>query len=73
MRPRKGEVPFAVPLPVTLAAAGKVRKRPSAGSPVAWSIERNASPVAFSKGPGVRVKGGGDRWGWMFYNLLAYP
>ena len=69
-----GEVLFALPLPLKLATPGKVREQPAADSAVAWSVERGASPIAHSyKGPWIRVKGEGDRWGWMFYNLIAAP
>jgi len=72
--PMDGEVLFALPLPLTIAASGKVRERPAADAAVAWSIERGASPTAVSyKGSWIRVKGEGDRWGWMFYNLIAGP
>ena len=69
-----GEMLFALPLPLKLATSGKVREHPAADSAVAWSVEPGASPVALSyKGPWIRVKGDGDRLGWMFYNLIASP
>ena len=74
MMPVDGEVLFALPLPLTIAVSGKVREQPAADSAVAWSVERGASPVALShKGPWIRVKGDGDRSGWIFYNLVASP
>jgi hypothetical protein len=74
MTPVDGEVLFALPLTLKIAAAGNVREQPAADSAVLWSIERGASPIAHSyKGPWIRVKGEGDRWGWMFYNLIAIP
>lgn len=74
MTPLDGEVLFALPLPLKIAASGKVRDQPAADSAVAWSVERGASPVALShKGPWIRVKGEGDRSGWIFYNLIASP
>lgn len=74
MTPVDGEVLFALPLPLKIAASGKVREHPAADSAVAWSVERGASPVALShKGPWIRVKGDGDRSGWIFYNLVASP
>jgi hypothetical protein len=74
MTPVDGEVLFALPLPLKITASGKVRERPSADAVVAWSVERGASPTAVSyKGPWIRVKGEGDRWGWIFYNLIASP
>jgi alpha-D-ribose 1-methylphosphonate 5-triphosphate synthase subunit PhnH len=72
--PVDGEVLFALPLPLKIAASGKVREHPAADSAVAWSVERGTSPIALSyKGPWIRVKGEGDRLGWMFYNLVASP
>lgn len=72
--PVDGEVLFALPLPLKIAASGKVRERPAADSAVVWSVERGTSPIALSyKGPWIRVKGEGDRLGWMFYNLVASP
>jgi len=69
-----GEVLLALPLPLKIIASGKVYERPAADAAVAWSVERGASPTAVSyKGPWIRVKGEGDRWGWMFYNLVASP
>jgi len=74
LTPMGGEVLFALPLPLKIAASGKVRERPAADAAVAWSVERGASPTALSyKGPWIRVKGEGDRSGWMFYNLIASP
>lgn len=74
MTPVGGEVLFALPLPLKIAASGKVREHPAADSAVAWSVERGTSPVALSyKGPWIRVKGEGDRLGWIFYNLIASP
>jgi hypothetical protein len=74
LTPMDGEVLFALPLPLKIAASGKVRERPAADAAVAWSVERGASPTAVSyRGSWVRVKGEGDRFGWMFYNLLASP
>jgi inhibitor of growth (ING)-like protein len=72
--PVDGEVLFALPLSLRLTASGKVRERPAADSAVAWSVERGTSPIALSyKGPWIRVKGEGDRLGWMFYNVVASP
>jgi hypothetical protein len=72
--PVDGEVLFALPLSLKITTSGKVRERPAADSAVAWSVERGTSPIALSyKGPWIRVKGEGDRLGWMFYNLVASP
>jgi alpha-D-ribose 1-methylphosphonate 5-triphosphate synthase subunit PhnH len=74
MSPVDGEVLFALPLPLRIAAPGKVRERPAADAAVAWSIDRGASPTAVSyKGAWVRVRGEGNRSGWIFYNLIANP
>ena len=74
LTPVDGEVLLALPLPLKIIASGKVYERPAAAAAVAWSVERGASPTAVSyKGPWIRVKGEGDRWGWMFYNLIASP
>ncbi len=74
LTPVDGEVLFALPLPLKIAASGKVRERPAADAAVAWSIERGASPTALSyKGAWIRVKSEDDREGWMFYNLIAGP
>lgn len=74
MTPLDGEVLFALPLPLKIAASGKAREHPAADSAVAWSVERGTSPVALSyKGPWIRVKGEGGRLGWIFYNLIASP
>jgi alpha-D-ribose 1-methylphosphonate 5-triphosphate synthase subunit PhnH len=74
MTPVDGEVLFALPLPLKLAASGKVRERPAADAAVAWSVERGASPVAVSyKGAWIRVKDETGRWGWIFYSLIASP
>lgn len=74
LTPVDGEVLFALPLPLRIVASGKVREHPAADAAVAWSVERGASPTAVSyKGSWIRVKGEGDRTGWMFYNLIASP
>jgi hypothetical protein len=74
MTPVDGEVLFALPLSLRIAVSGKVHEGPAAESTVAWSVERGASPTAVSyKGPWIRVKDGGNRWGWIFYDLIASP
>ena len=72
--PVEGEVLLALPLTLKVAASGKAYERPASDAAVAWSVERGASPTAVSyKGPWIRVKGEGGRWGWIFYNLIASP
>jgi inhibitor of growth (ING)-like protein len=72
--PVDGEVLFALPLSLKITTSGKVRERPAADSAVVWSVERGTSPIALSyKGPWIRVKGEGDRLGWVFYNVVASP
>ncbi|MGH7259385.1 MAG: SH3 domain-containing protein [Nitrospiraceae bacterium] len=69
-----GETLFALPLPLKSLAGGKVREQPTADAAVAWSVERGAPLTAYSsKGLWVHVKGDGERWGWIFYNLIAGP
>lgn len=67
-----GEMLFALPLPLKSLAGGKVREHPAADAAVAWSVDRGAPLTAYShKGPWVHVKGEGDQWGWIFYNLVT--
>ena len=69
-----GETLFALPLPLKSLAGGKVREQPAADAAVAWSVERGVPLTAFSfKGLWVHVKGEGERWGWVFYNLIVGP
>ncbi len=69
-----GETLFALPLPLKSLAGGKVREQPAADAAVAWSVERGAPLTAYSsKGLWVHVKGEDERWGWIFYNLIAGP
>ncbi len=67
-----GETLFALPLSLKSLAGGKVREQPAADATVAWSVERGAPLTAYSsKGLWVHVKGEGERWGWVFYNLIV--
>ncbi len=67
-----GETLFALPLSLKSLAGGKVREQPAADADVAWSVERGAPLTAYSsKGLWVHVKGEGERWGWVFYNLIV--
>jgi len=69
-----GETLFALPLPLKSLAGGKAREQPAADAAVAWSVERGAPLTAYSsKGLWVHVKGEGERWGWVFYNLIIGP
>jgi 3-methyladenine DNA glycosylase Tag len=70
----EGETPFARPLTLRTAAAGKIREQPSNDSAVAWSVDRGASVTGHAyKGLWIRVRGEDQRWGWLFYDLLAAP
>ena len=70
----EGETPFARPLTLKIAVAGKIREQPSHDSAVAWSVDRGASVLGHAhKGLWIRVQGEGQRWGWLFYDLLAVP
>jgi hypothetical protein len=67
-----GETLFALPLPLKSLAGGKAREQPAADAAVAWSVERGAPLTAYSsKGLWVHVKGEGERWGWVSYNLVT--
>lgn len=67
-----GETLFALPLPLKSLAGGKAREQPTVDAAVAWSVERGAPLTAYSfKGLWVRVKGEGERWGWVSYNLVV--
>jgi hypothetical protein len=69
-----GETLFALPLPLKSLAGGKVREQPATDAAVAWSVERGAPLTVYSsKGLWVHVKGEGERWGWVFYNLVVGP
>lgn len=70
----EGETLFARPLTLKTAAAGKIRGQPSNDSAVAWSIDRGALVAGHAyKGLWIRVRGEDQRWGWLFYDLLAPP
>ncbi len=74
MTPVDGEVLFALPLSQKVDRSGKAHDGPSADSPVAWSVQRGTSQTLVSyKGPWIRVRGEGDRWGWIYYDLIASP
>lgn len=70
--PRRGEVPFAVPLQVQTAGRANVREGPGAGFKVLFTLENGVALVAYSYvDQWVRVGDEGDRSGWVHQTLIG--
>lgn len=70
--PRRGEVPFAVPLRVRTTGRANVREGPGSNFKVLFTLEADAPLVAYSYvDQWVRVTGDGDRAGWIHQTLIG--
>ncbi len=70
--PRRGEVAFAVPLPVQTTGRANVREGPGAGFKVLFTMESGASLVAYSYvDQWVRIQDATDRAGWIHQTLIG--
>jgi uncharacterized coiled-coil protein SlyX len=68
---RKGEVPFALPLPLQTTGRANVREGPGANFKVMFTLETGVPIVAYSYvEQWVRVKDGNDRPGWIHQSLI---
>ena len=70
--PRKGEVPFALPLRVQTTGRANVREGPGANFKVLFTVESGAPVVAYSYvDQWVRVTADNDRSGWIHQTLIG--
>ncbi len=70
--PRKGEVPFALPLRVQTTGRANVREGPGANFKVLFTLESAMPLVAYSYvDQWVRVMADGDRTGWIHQTLIG--
>lgn len=70
--PRKGEVPFALPLRVQTTGRANVREGPGANFKVLFTLESGAPVVAYSYvDQWVRVTADTDRAGWIHQTLIG--
>jgi uncharacterized coiled-coil protein SlyX len=70
--PRKGEVPFALPLRVQTTGRANVREGPGANFKVLFTLESAVPLVAYSYvEQWVRVMADGDRTGWIHQTLIG--
>jgi uncharacterized coiled-coil protein SlyX len=68
---RKGEVPFALPLPLQTSGRANVREGPGANFKVMFTLETGVPIVAYSYvEQWVRIKDGNDRPGWIHQSLI---
>jgi len=68
---RKGEVPFALPLPLQTTGRANVREGPGANFKVMFTLETGVPIVAYSYAEQwVRIKDGNDRPGWIHQSLI---
>ncbi len=68
---RKGEVPFALPLPLQTTGRANVREGPGANFKVLFTLETGVSIMAYSYvEQWVRIKDGNDRPGWIHQSLI---
>jgi hypothetical protein len=70
--PRRGEVPFAVPLQVQTNGRANVREGPGAGFKVLFTLESGVALIGYSYvDQWVRVKDETDRAGWVHQTLIG--
>src|SRR6267378_344093 len=68
---RKGEVPFALPLPLQTTGRANVREGPGANFKVLFTLETGVSIMAYSYvEQWVRIKDGNERPGWIHQSLI---
>lgn len=68
---RKGEVPFALPLPLQTTGRANVREGPGANFKVLFTLETGVPIVAYSYvEQWLRIKDGNDRPGWVHQSLI---
>lgn len=68
---RKGEVPFALPLPLQTTGRANVREGPGANFKILFTLETGVPIVAYSYvDQWVRIKDGSDRPGWIHQTLI---
>jgi hypothetical protein len=69
---RRGEIAFALPIPLKAAATGNVREGPGTRSPLAFSVEPGDVLVGYSYlNEWIRITDGTGRSGWIFRRLVA--
>jgi uncharacterized coiled-coil protein SlyX len=69
---RRGEIAFALPIPLQAAATGNVRAGPGTGSPLAFSVEPGDVLIGYSYlDQWIRITDGTGRSGWIFRKLVA--
>jgi uncharacterized protein YgiM (DUF1202 family) len=68
----KGEVSFAIPLPLQMVSTGNIRERPGLDSKVLFTLREGSSIMGYSyRGLWVRVRTDGGRGGWVYYSLIG--
>jgi uncharacterized coiled-coil protein SlyX len=69
---RRGEIAFALPIPLKAAATGNVRAGPGTRAPLAFSVEAGDVLVGYSYfDEWIRITDGTGRSGWIFRRLVA--
>ena len=65
------EMPFAVPLPLTVSAKGNLREGPGPDFKVVATVDEGTQLTGyFTKGPWLRVEGAGGKSGWIHRSLV---
>ncbi|HEY6089963.1 MAG TPA: SH3 domain-containing protein [Gemmatimonadaceae bacterium] len=71
---RPGEIPFAVPIKLTLTTRGNVREGPGTGFPISFAAEPGTILTGYSYADEwIRVTDQTGRAGWVFRSLVARP
>ena len=71
---RPGEIPFAVPIKLTLTTRGNVREGPGTGFPISFAAEPGTILTGYSYADEwIRVTDETGRAGWVFRSLVARP
>jgi hypothetical protein len=69
---RRGEKPFAIPIPLRAVGSGNVREAPKTTAPIAFSVEGGDSLIGYSYVEDwVRISDDMGRGGWIFRKLIA--
>ncbi len=72
IKPRRGEVPFALPLQLQTTGRANVREGPSANSRIAYTLDAGASLTGYSYvDQWVRISDGTNRPGWIHQSLIG--
>jgi hypothetical protein len=71
---RPGEIPFAVPIKLSMTTRGNIREGPGTGFPISFAAEAGTILTGYSYADEwIRVTDETGRTGWVFRSLVARP